>query len=201
MELIRRVGIEPRRLGIFAGSFNPPTRAHVALAEAALARVDEVLFVVPRAFPHKEFHGAALEERLEMLRRIAEGEPRFSIAIADRGLFVDIAREARGHYGDAELLFLCGRDAAERIAGWDYGEVGAFSRMLEEFGLLVARRRGEYVAPSEFLHRIEGLDVDGLDEISSTEVRERVRRNEEWRALVPAAIVEIVERVYRPRAS
>jgi hypothetical protein len=32
-------------------------------------------------------------------------------------------------------------------------------------------------------------------------VRERVRRNEEWRALVPAAIVEIVERVYRPRAS
>jgi nicotinic acid mononucleotide adenylyltransferase len=39
--------------------------------------------------------------------------------------------------------------------------------------------------------------VDGLDEISSTEVRERVRRNEEWRALVPAAIVEIVERVYQ----
>jgi nicotinate-nucleotide adenylyltransferase len=191
------VRIEPKRLGIFAGSFNPPTRAHVALAEAALARVDEVLFVVPREFPHKDYHGASLEERVEMLRRIADAEPRFSIGIADRGLFIDIAREARGHYGNAELLFLCGRDAAERIVNWDYGDQNAFSRMLEEFGLLVARRRGEYVSPSEFSHRIEALEVDGLDEISSTEVRERIRRNEDWRELVPESIVEIVARVYR----
>lgn len=197
MDVIHRMGIEPKRLGIFAGSFNPPTRAHVALAAVALARVDEVLFVIPREFPHKDFHGAALKERVEMLRRIAEAEPQFSIAIADRGLFIEIAREARGHYRDAELLFLCGRDAAERITNWDYGDPLAFSRMLEEFGLLVARRQGEYIPPSEFSHRIEALEVDGLDEISSTEVRERIGRNEDWRELVPEAIVEIVERVYR----
>ncbi len=197
MELIRRMGIEPTRLGIFAGSFNPPTRAHVTLAEAALARVDELLFVVPREFPHKDFHGAGLEERVEMLRRIADAELRFSIGIADRGLFIDIAREARRHYANAELLFLCGRDAAERIANWDYGDPSAFSRMLEEFRLLVARRRGEYVPPSDLLHRIEALEVDGLDEISSTEVRERIGRNQDWRELVPEAIVENIEKVYR----
>jgi nicotinate (nicotinamide) nucleotide adenylyltransferase len=200
MELIRKARMEPRRLGIFAGSFNPPTRAHAALAEAALGRVDEVLFVIPREFPHKDFHGAVLDERVEMLRRIADADQRFSIGIADRGLFIDIAREVRGHYGDAELLFLCGRDAAERITNWDYGDPLAFSRMLEEFGLLVARRRGEYVPPSELSHRIEALEVDGLDEISSTEVRERIRRNEDWRELVPASIVEIVEKIYRSTA-
>jgi nicotinate (nicotinamide) nucleotide adenylyltransferase len=196
MDLIRRVGIEPKRLGVFAGSFNPPTRAHLALAEAALGRVDEVLFVVPREFPHKGFHGAALEERVEMLRRMADAEPRFSIGIANHGLFIDIARETRGHYGNAELLFLCGRDAAERIVNWDYGDQNAFSRMLEEFALLVARRRGEYIPPSEFSHRIEALEVDGLDEISSTEVRERIRKNEDWRELVPQTIAEIVAKVY-----
>jgi nicotinate-nucleotide adenylyltransferase len=200
MELIRSVAIEPKRLGIFAGSFNPPTRAHVALAKAALTRVDELLFVIPREFPHKDFHGAALEERVEMLQRIANAEPRFSIGIAERGLFIDIAREARMHFRNAELLFLCGRDAAERIAKWDYGEPAAFARMLEEFVLLVAGRRGEYIPPAEHSHRIEAIEIHGMDEISSTEVRERIRKTENWKALVPEAIVEIVEKVYRHNA-
>jgi nicotinate-nucleotide adenylyltransferase len=199
MELIRRARSGTQRLGILAGGFNPPTRAHVRLAEAALGHVDEVLFVVPREFPHKDFHGATLEQRVEMLLRIQEAEPRFSIGIADRGLFIEIAREAREHYGDAEVLFVCGRDAAERVALWDYGEAGAFSRMLEEFGLLVAQRRGGYIPPLEFSDRICALQVDGLDEISSTEVRERVRRGEGWRELVPEAIVEMVARVYSGR--
>ena len=200
MDLIRRVGTEPKRLAIFAGSFNPPTRAHVALANAALGRVDELLFVIPRAFPHKDFHGAALEERLEMLRRIADAEPRFSIGIAERGLFIDIGREARVHYKSAELLFLCGRDAAERIANWDYGEPAAFSGMLEEFVLLVAGRRGEYIPPPEHSHRVEAIEIHGMDDISSTEVRERIRKTEDWQALVPETIVEIVEKVYRHNA-
>ncbi len=199
MVLIRRAKAGARRLGILAGGFNPPTRAHVALADAALPRVDEVLFVVPRAFPHKDFHGATLEQRLEMLQRLASPEPRFSLGIAEGGLFVEIAREAREHYGEAELLFLCGRDAAERIVGWDYGEPSAFSAMLQEFGLLVAQRGGGYVPPFEFASRIETLDVEGLDEISSTEVRERVALGKEWRGLVPEAIVGMVEKVYSGR--
>ena len=188
--------MNPRRLGILAGSFNPPTRAHAELAGAALGSVDEVLFVASREFPHKHFHGATLAQRVEMLARIAEADPRFSIGIADHGLFIDIAREARAHYAGTDLLFLCGRDAAERVVNWDYGQAGAFSRMLEEFGLIVARRHGEYVPPLEIAHRVETLPVEGLDEISSTEVRERVARGKEWRALVPAAIVDLVEKTY-----
>ncbi len=199
MELIRRATTGARRLGILAGGFNPPTRAHVALAEAALARVDEVLFVVPREFPHKDYHETTLEQRIEMLGRVMARNPAFSLGIADGGLFVEIAREAREHYGDAELVFLCGRDAAERIVEWDYGEPGAFSRMLGEFGLLVAQRDGEYVPPSQFRRRIETLDAGALDEISSTEVRTRVARGEEWRQFVPPAIVELVARVYSKR--
>ena len=50
-------------LAILAGAFNPPTRAHLAMADAALAVVDEVLFTLPRAFPHKEFTRAEFETR------------------------------------------------------------------------------------------------------------------------------------------
>ena len=116
----------PTRLAIFPGAFNPPTLAHLAMAEAALSVVDEVLFVLPRVFPHKEYTAAGFDERLEMLLLAIAEHPRFSLAASDRGLFIDLAREARSEY-DAELFLLCGRDAAERIVGWDYGDRGRHS--------------------------------------------------------------------------
>src|ERR1039458_7945743 len=68
------------RLGVLPGTFNPVTVAHLALAEAALTIVDEVVFVLPRQFPHKTYSGAAFEQRAELLEMALEGEPRFSAA-------------------------------------------------------------------------------------------------------------------------
>src|SRR4051794_31945900 len=126
IEFFRRAAGASRRLGILPGTFNPPTRAHMALAGAALAQVDEVLFVLPREFPHKVYEGASFAERIEMLQLAAADEPHFSIASTGGGLFIEIARECRDAYSDAALCFLCGRDAAERIVNWDYGDPQAF---------------------------------------------------------------------------
>ena len=189
----------PRRLGILAGSFNPPTCAHVALMEAAAPQVDEILCVIPRVFPHKLYHGATLDDRLRMLEAIEPKGVPLSIGVAERGLFIDIARECREAYGtETRLAFLCGRDAAERIVEWDYGEPGAIERMLKEFSLLVAARHGQYQPPPHLAHRIALLNMCGVwNEVSSTEVRERVRRGEAWEEMVPAAIRPMVERIYR----
>src|ERR1039458_5080843 len=61
MEFLRRSKDRPYRLGVLPGTFNPVTVAHLALAEAALTIVDEVVFVLPRQFPHKTYSGAAFE--------------------------------------------------------------------------------------------------------------------------------------------
>jgi nicotinate (nicotinamide) nucleotide adenylyltransferase len=198
IEFFRRAGGDPRRLGILPGTFNPPTRAHIALARAALSDVDEVLFVLPREFPHKQFDGASFTERIEMLQEAA-AEPGFSIASTERGLFIDIARECREAYRDAALSFLCGRDAAERIVNWDYGDPAAFASMLDEFDLRVASRGGEYEPPEHLSPRIHTLPMEsGYDELSATDVRERIARGEPWEHLVPDAIVPLVRRIYRP---
>jgi nicotinate (nicotinamide) nucleotide adenylyltransferase len=190
-----RVSARPHRLGILAGSFNPPTRAHAALIEAAAPHVDEVLCVLPRVFPHKLYFGASLEDRLRMLEAAAPD----SIAVVERGLFIDIASECRDAYGpEADLIFLCGRDAAERIIEWDYGKAGAIDRMLKEFRLLVAARHGRYDPPPQLAHRVGSLAVDAeIDEISSTAVRDRIRRGDPIGDLVPASIREMVEQIYR----
>jgi nicotinate-nucleotide adenylyltransferase len=186
------------RLGILAGSFHPITRAHLALAGAALRDLDEVLLVMPREFPHKAYEGVALEDRIELVRRAAATHGRLSVALTDGGLLIEIARECREHYGyEREMWFLCGRDAAERIVNWDYGAEGRFAEQLNEFGLLVAERQGRYEAPEEYRGRIRPLALDGdWNEVSATEIRERIRGGRAWEHLVPDEIVADVMRLY-----
>jgi nicotinate-nucleotide adenylyltransferase len=196
VRLYRRLMGKPKTLGIVAGSFNPPTIAHEGLVHAAGFHVDEVMCVVPALLPHKEYFGATLEQRLELLA--AGVMTPCSIASTEKGLFIDIGRECRDAYGpDVRLAFVCGRDAAERILTWDYGRPGVVDEMLGEFELLVAPRGGHFSPPPEFQHRIRTLHVrDGQDEVSSTEVRERIARGEPWEHLVPEKIRERVREIY-----
>ncbi len=201
MEFFRRAAGAPQKLGILAGTFNPPTRAHLALGRAALRVVEEVLFALPREFPHKSYQGASFADRLKMLEAALEGEPRCSIGATEKGLFIDIAGECRQAYGAAtELYFLCGRDAAQRVVNWDYGRPGAIREQLREFQLLVAPRGGRYQAPPELRERIHPLAVrGGHQEVSATGVRERIRAGQPWEHLVPPAVVELVRLCYGGR--
>ena len=198
MEFFLRAPGLPSRLGILPGTFNPPTRAHLALARTALTRVDEVLFVLPRVFPHKTFEGADFTQRIAMLEAALADESAVSIGATERGLFIEIAQECRQVYAPGvQLFFLCGRDAAERIVNWDYGLPGAFAAMLETFQLLVASRGGHYLVPEEFQGRIQTLPIPGeCDEISATEVRRRITAGEAWEHLVPPGVVALARQIY-----
>lgn len=186
----------PRSVAVLAGAFNPPTTAHVALATTALQVVDEVLLAIPRSFPHKQFDGATLDQRVGMMEQIARTNPGFSVGIAEGGLFVEIAREARSHYPDASIHLLCGRDAAERILDWDYGEPDFADRMLQEFTLLVAPRFGEYYPPDRYKHAVASLSPGDYDDCSSTRLREAIRSGEAWHNLVPVVIADQVKQIY-----
>jgi nicotinate-nucleotide adenylyltransferase len=192
MEFFRRAAGQPNSLGVFPGTFNPVTIAHLALARAALRLVDEVVFVLPRVFPHKTWTGASFDDRLCLLLSALAGEERFSIASSGHGLFVEIAAECRAVYPPVRLGFLCGADAAERIATWDYGEPGAFARMMEQFDLLVAERGGTWEAPG-----VRHVELAGdYNHVSASEVRERLARGHPWEHLVPAAVRNDVRRIY-----
>jgi nicotinate-nucleotide adenylyltransferase len=197
LEFYRQTSRRPHKVAILAGSFNPPTVAHVELARAASRYVDLIVCVVPRIFPHKDYGGATLDQRVEMLDAAGLAIPH-EIASTGQGLFVDIARECREHYGpQVKLSFVCGRDAAERVLNWDYGRAGVVEEMLSEFELLVAPRGGHFSPPSEYRRRIHALEMGrGHEEVSSTEVRERIARGEPWEDLVPEGIRERVRKIY-----
>jgi nicotinic acid mononucleotide adenylyltransferase len=109
-----------------------------------------------------------------------------------------MADEAREYFGPhPEIALLCGRDAAERIATWDYGQPGVFDAMLERYSLLVAGRDGDYLPAARHTERVTAIPMGAaFDEVSSTEVRSRMERREPWRHLVPAAIADLAAQIY-----
>ena len=127
--------------------------------------------------------------------------PRFSAAAGEGGLFVEIAAECRESYGsDVRLTFLCGRDAAERIANWDYGRTGAFSEMLTGFDFLVAARGGEYCPPPNLSGSFDRLQLNGaFDHVSASHVRARISSGQAWEHLVPPAVRRRVGEIYTSR--
>ena len=193
------------RLGILPGAFNPPTNAHLALAEAALTqhRLSQVVVLLPQVFPHKQFVGASFVDRLGLLEAALGGSPSFAIASSEGGLFIEIARSFReACHPSLELFLLCGRDAALRIAEWDYADRPSFASQLEEFQLLVASRQGAYSPPEEYRGRIHPVDLPtSFDQVSASAVRQAIADGRPWEQFVPEAVAgEIAARgLYRAR--
>lgn len=201
MRFLRKPPTVPRRLGVLSSAFHPPTRAHLAIAHAALdtLETEEVLFVLPEKFPHKTYDAVSLDERLDLVLAATSHEPRFSVAVAEAGLFLEIAREARPHYGShVRLRFICGRDAAERIVEWDYGaDLPPFHRQLEEFDLLVAPRNGHFTPPAQCSNAIAPLCISQeWEEVASSRVRERILEGGDWEHWVPPSIAMCVRQIY-----
>ena len=193
----------PVHVGIFPGAFNPVTQAHLALAQAAIEQysLQQVVFLLPKNFPHKQYVGVGFEDRIAMLRAALADNGHSAVASSGQGLFYEIAAEAREHYpAPVELFFLCGRDAAERIVNWDYGDGPPFARQLEDFQLLAASREGDYDPPAALSKRIHTVRLPPQwSSVSASAVREAVRLDQDWDSLVPPAAAQEIraKRLYR----
>jgi nicotinate-nucleotide adenylyltransferase len=197
-EFLHRSKTASSRVILFPGTWNPPTIAHVDIARAALLHADEVIWVLPRSFPHKAFEAADFKARCAMLRMLTPESDGFSAAVSTGGLYAEIAQEAREYLGPGiDISIALGRDAAERIATWDYGRPGFFDEFVQEFKLLVAARRGDFSPSHRHAGRISALPMSATwDDVSSTEVRRRIVAGEEWRHLVPSALILMIESLY-----
>jgi nicotinate-nucleotide adenylyltransferase len=187
------------RLGVLGGTFNPPTRAHLILAAEATRALDlhEVLFVLPETPPHKGRLEAPLGDRAEMLTRAIASEPRSSAAVCTHGLLLDIHRAVAPEYPrETRIIFLTGRDAAERILlHWPYDDpLRALDAMFARFEFGVAAREGAFRFPPESAAARHAAKVHSFrlppefEPISATHVRKSLARGESVDQLLPSAV-------------
>ena len=187
-------------VGLLGGAFDPPHYGHVALADAAIRHFDlDELIVIPTGIaPHKRVETDA-ETRCRLAGAAFAGRPRVHVSRweLERGTpsyTIETARWAKDRYG--EIVFLVGADQFARLQTWKDPE-----QVLEIARLGVALRPGY---PREELERLRQghpdpgrVDLFELEPlpVSSTEIRERVRRGEPIDELVPPAVAALVQQL------
>jgi nicotinate-nucleotide adenylyltransferase len=183
------------RIGIFGGTFDPPHVGHLLAAVDAceLLALDRILFVPAAAQPLKSGQPAAsAEHRIAMLERLIAADPRFGVdpIEVERGglsFTVDTLQALRQRWpaGKAELVLLLGADAAAQFPRWKAPET------IQSLAEVVVMTRGEAAegVPAG-LRSIASRRVD----VSSTEVRERVRAGKSVQAFVTEPVAAYIAR-------
>jgi nicotinate-nucleotide adenylyltransferase len=194
------------RLGILGGSFNPPHLGHLLIASdvCGYLGLEKVLFVPAASPPHKAIDdGVPAALRLEMTRLAVAGDPRFDVSSVEiDGELVytlDTIAAVRRQYPGYRLYFIMGSDSLLQFETWHQP-----SAILSLCRLAVALRPGD--DPREVDEVARGLGrgfavvfQTAMIDVSSHDIRNRVRREDPIRYLVPAAVEEFIaaRRLYK----
>ena len=181
-----------RVVGLFGGSFDPVHHGHLLVAQAAaeVLELDEIRFVPAREQPFKVGeHVATAADRATMLERAIAGSPgmrveRIELDRPGPSYTVDTLRALREREPGTSLVLLVGSDAAMGVPRWH--EAPELSRLAR---IVAFGRAG--IAGGKLPAGIESITVPAV-EISSTVVRERVRRGQSIRYWVPDAVAEFI---------
>lgn len=197
------------RLGIFGGSFDPPHIGHLLLAQDAITHLSlDCLAVVPAATqPLKHVHQTSAVHRLAMVRHCFDGVADVVVdpVEIDRGglsFMVDTVDHFRRLHPSAVIHLLIGQDVVETLPRWREPD-----RLLSSVQLVVldrasspdSARRGADSAqetndvepPLAGLASARHLASRRVD-VSSTEIRARVRDGRSIRGFVPDAVAAYI---------
>ena len=185
-----------RRVGIMGGTFDPIHHGHLVAASEVAARfgLDEVVFV-PTGQPWQKADAkvSPAEDRYLMTVIATASNPRFTTSRVDIDregptYTIDTLRDLRDQYGAAaELYFITGADALERILSWkDVDE------MFELAHFVGVNRPGFELSDAHLpADTVRLVQVPAMA-ISSTDCRTRVAAGKPVWYLVPDGVVQYI---------
>jgi nicotinic acid mononucleotide adenylyltransferase len=186
-----------RAVCLIPGSFNPPTVAHLALADRALSDgYDGVHLVYAVRTVGKRSNGLLPEDRL-MLSRAATPD-RVGVLVSSAGLLADIAIAATAELDPTELALMVGGDKLEQLFEdrWYDDRDATLDRLFASARVIVAPRRDDAERVAQLIRahprwapRIEICHLHpSVAEISSTRVRQVLRAGGDPSGLVPEPV-------------
>ncbi|MFD0871476.1 MULTISPECIES: nicotinate-nucleotide adenylyltransferase [Paenibacillus] len=187
-------------IGIMGGTFDPIHTGHLVAAETALeeAGLDEVWFMPANIPPHKPNTPlASPDQRLEMVSLAIDSHPSY------RAVDVELTRGGTSYtydtvtrlqqlYPDHRFHYIIGADMVMYLPKWH--QIEKLSEMVTFLGV---GRPGFDIdleaLPSHLRSRIKLMTMPAM-EISSTDIRERIRNGRSIRYRVPESVRLYIER-------
>ncbi len=193
----------PSQIGIFGGSFNPVHIGHLIIANFFVEefKLDYCYFVPNFISPFKieEYELIPPQGRLEMLKIAIEDNPKFKIDSfeIDKGgisYTFETIQYFQHRFPYSKLFLLIGSDQAEKFTQWkNWGTI------LNASYLVIARRTLNNLdlqysnIPSSFHSKIFFLN-NPLIEISSSNIREYIKKGFSIKYLVPEKVNNYLEK-------
>jgi len=199
-----------KKLGIMGGSFDPPHIGHFIMAETAYRTLglDKVLFIPTGKIGYKPEHGRAEGvHRYNMIEAVTNRNPNFcvsdiEIAQSETTYTANTLRRIKEAEPEAQIYFIVGADSLDYMDRWYMPQ--------EIFRLCTVAAMMRRTVPKErfyekigFLKNKFGADIAVVDmpiiEVSSTELREKIRRGESIRYLCDDKVIEYIKenRLYK----
>lgn len=187
------------QIGILGGTFDPVHLGHLRLAEeAADAFALDTVLLVPNDQPVWD-KGRAVTlaaHRLAIILLAAEGNPRLSVSRVELersgpSYAIDTVRAVRAAFPAlASLCWIVGADAVPNLTRWHEAPA-----LLNECAFLAMTRPGSALPDlnaDPLLHgRVTLLPAPGLD-VSSSDLRRRVREGRSIRYLTPPSVEDYI---------
>lgn len=183
---------------VYGGAFNPPTIAHQKIAEELVrcARPQNAgVIILPSGNRSDKQIDTPLNIRLDYLKAMIAD-------IGDRGVIVSIetmelyrgyeiqtsetAVEMSAKYPNDELVWVFGSDSFNTIPEWEGG-----AQLLEDLSMMIIERPGYPVNPALYSTQ-EKITLSSVSGTSSTEVRNRMVRGDDFRELVGANVHRVI---------
>lgn len=193
-------------IGLYGGSFDPIHNGHLIIARTVgeYLGLDRVVFLPSASPPHKQAENLIdASHRAEMVRLSIVGEPMFEFSDADLtcvgpSYTINTVTSLQQSFGDgAQINWIIGADSLANLPSWHRAEA-----LVNACNIVTFARR---TCPPVDWHQFE--DVFGSSktaqirknmitrpviEISSTEIRMRLRRGLSIRYLVPECVRDYI---------
>ncbi|MEW6089094.1 MAG: nicotinate-nucleotide adenylyltransferase [bacterium] len=202
-------------IGVFGGTFNPVHNGHLLIAEEARKRLklDKVVFIPSSYPPHKKVSGLVSGcHRLNMVRLAIKDNPFFDssdieVKRGGKSYSIETIKQLKKSFKEgAEFYFIMGADSILEFMEWK-----EWKELLELCNFVVTPRPGyELVGAGskpaltllknkirKILHnnaladKIIFLETGEFD-ISSTEIREKIKNGESVNYFVPKRVFEYI---------
>ena len=194
--------LQPKRIGLFFGSFNPIHTGHLIIAEYMASRTDleQVWFVVSPHNPLKLRSTLANDfDRLHMVQMAIDDNPRLKASNIEFSLpkpsyTIDTMVYLHEKYPQHQFSLIMGSDNLGSIDKWKNYEL-----LLERYKIHVYKREGVPIDQTSVpTADIVIYDVPMLD-ISSTYIRKSIAEGLSIRYMVPENVYQFLDgsRLYR----
>ena len=165
------------KIGILGGTFDPPHKAHLQIAERAIKQfdLDKVLFI-PSGNPWQKKYATSFIHRFEMTKILIEGSNKFEISDIEKSENIPsytFDTLTKLNQEKDNLYFILGSDTAMNIRTWNN-----YEKLSELTNFLIALRKEDSVnnLNENFPFDYELIDGEKLD-LSSTSLRNKLKDN------------------------